>query len=117
MNKLTMKSKITAKQRRIIRAKRTRVKIHGTKLRPRLLLTKSHYRLYGQVVDDDAGKTILSIKTDGKNIKQARDLGIQISNKILSKKIKAVVFDRGGYRYHGVVKTFVESVREGGVQV
>ena len=102
---------------------RVRRKISGTSERPRLCVYRSNTNLYVQVIDDVAGNTLVSastldkeIKTKHANKEAAKELGLLIAKKAAAKKIKTVVFDRGGYVYHGVVKVLAEAAREGGLE-
>ena len=102
---------------------RVRRKISGTSERPRLCVYRSNTNLYVQVIDDVAGNTLVSastldkeIKTKHANKEAAKELGLLIAKKAAAKKIKTVVFDRGGYVYHGVVKELAEAAREGGLE-
>ena len=113
-------------QRKVERARRharVRRKISGTPERPRLCIYRSNANIYAQVIDDVAGNTIVSASTLDKEIKTkyankqaAKELGNLIAKKAGAKKIETVVFDRGGYIYHGVVKEFAEAAREGGLK-
>ena len=105
------------------RHKRVRTKISGTAERPRLCVYRSNTNLYVQVIDDVAGKTLVSASTLEKTVKNkhsnkeaAKEVGTLIAKKALEKNIKKVVFDRGGYIYHGVVKELAEAAREGGLK-
>ncbi|WP_456401716.1 50S ribosomal protein L18 [Persephonella sp.] len=116
------------RQKRIIRHKRIRKKVFGTPDRPRLAFFKSLNNLYVQIIDDEAGSTLVSASTidkdfvekygvrGGKNIEMAKKLGEFIAEKALSKGIENVVFDRGGFIYHGKVKAFAEAAREKGLK-
>ena len=102
---------------------RVRRKISGTSERPRLCVYRSNTNLYVQIVDDVAGKTLVSCSTLDKDIKEkhsnkaaAKEIGTIIAKKAKAKKIETVVFDRGGYIYHGVVKELAEAAREGGLK-
>lgn len=86
----------------------------GTKERPRLCVFRSNKHFYAQMVDDERGKTILSVN-DFK-VKTAKALGETLAKKAKELKIDKVVFDRGGYQYHGLVKAFAEGAREGGLK-
>lgn len=110
---------------RIKRHKRVRRKMFGDKNKPRLSIHRSHGNLYAQFVDDFNGKSICSISTlnpevkkkirYGGNIKAAEVLGEAAASLAKSKGIKKVVFDRGGYLYHGRIKAFADSVRKSGL--
>jgi large subunit ribosomal protein L18 len=110
---------------RAYRKGRIRKKIRGTPERPRLSVYRSLDHLYAQIVDDLGGRTLLGISTLSKefvhrkeagNVKGARELGKILAKKALEKKITDVVFDRGGFLYHGRVKAFAEGAREGGLK-
>ena len=102
-------------EKRYRRRKKVRAKIFGTAKLPRLSVFKSNQYIYVQLIDDDKGRTIASAK--GKlNIKQAKKTGELIAKKAREKKIEKVVFDRGGYGYHGRVKAIAEGAREGGLK-
>ena len=111
------------KLERARRHKRVRTKISGTAERPRLCVYRSNTNLYVQVIDDVAGKTLVSASTLEKTVKNkhsnkeaAKEVGTLIAKKALEKNITEVVFDRGGYIYHGVVKELAEAAREGGLK-
>ena len=102
---------------------RVRTKISGTAERPRLCVYRSNSNLYVQIIDDVAGKTLVAASTLDKEVntkyankEAAKELGNLIAKKALDKKIETVVFDRGGYLYHGVVKELAEAAREGGLK-
>ena len=116
---------ITKTNRKMERARshaRVRRKISGTAERPRLCVYRSNTNLYVQVIDDVAGKTLVSASTLDKEVKTkyankeaAKEVGALIAKRALEKNIKDVVFDRGGYIYHGVVKELAEAARNGGL--
>ena len=102
---------------------RTRIRrtIKGTTERPRLSVFRSNKQIYAQIIDDVKGVTIAStssvaIDTKGKKAELAKEVGKAIATKATEAGIKAVVFDRGGYLYHGRVKALAEGAREGGLQ-
>ena len=118
-----MISKIDRKATRERRHLRVRKKISGTAECPRLCVYRSNTNLYAQIIDDVAGVTIVSastldkaIKTKHANKEAAKEVGTLIAKKAIEKNIKTVVFDRGGYIYHGVVKELAEAAREGGLE-
>ena len=118
-----MISKIDRKATRRRRHLRVRRKISGTAECPRLCVYRSNTNLYAQIIDDVAGNTIVSVSTLDKDIKTkhankeaAKEVGTLIAKKAAEKKIKTVVFDRGGYIYHGVVKELAEAAREAGLE-
>ncbi len=105
------------------RHKRIRAKISGTQERPRLCIYRSNSNIYVQIIDDVAGKTIVaasSIENDfdeyGGNKEAARKVGLAVAKRALDKGIEEVVFDRGGYLYHGRVKELADGAREGGLK-
>jgi large subunit ribosomal protein L18 len=107
-------------QKRARRQKRIRAKIAGTAERPRLSVFKSNKYIYVQLIDDEKGSTVVSGTT--KEIKAktpalaAKELGAEIAKKAAAKKIKEVVFDRGGFIYTGKIKAIAEGAREGGLK-
>lgn len=118
-----MVKKTDRKMERARRHLRVRRKISGTAERPRLCVYRSNTNIYVQVIDDVAGNTLVSastldkeIKTKHANKEAAKELGALIAKKAKAKKIETVVFDRGGYIYHGVVKELAEAAREGGLK-
>ncbi len=118
-----MVKKTDRKMERTRRHIRVRRKISGTPDRPRLCIYRSNCNLYVQIIDDVAGNTLVAastldkgIKTKHANKEAAKELGTLIAKKALDKKIETVVFDRGGYIYHGVVKELAEAAREGGLK-
>ena len=118
-----MVKKTDRKMERARRHLRVRRKISGTAERPRLCVYRSNTNLYVQVIDDVAGNTIVSASTLDKEVKNkhankeaAKELGALIAKKAADKKIETVVFDRGGYIYHGVIKELAEAAREGGLK-
>ena len=118
-----MIKKINRKLERERRHIRVRNKISGTAERPRLCVYRSNSNLYVQIIDDVAGNTLAQastldkeVKTKHANKEAAKEVGALIAKKALDKKIKEVVFDRGGYIYHGVVKELAEAARENGLE-
>ena len=108
---------------RDIRHKRVRNKISGTPERPRLSVYKSLTGIYAQLIDDVNGKTLAAastldkeVKTKASNIAAATEVGALIAKRAEKAGIKTVVFDRGGYQYHGKVKALAEAAREGGLE-
>ena len=112
-----MKTKLQKRQRR---QKRVRAKVAGTAERPRLSIFKSNSHIYAQLIDDVAGKTVLAATDTGLKVKgkisASTEVGKAIAKLALEKKIKKVVFDRGGYLYTGRVKAVAEGAREGGLE-
>lgn len=102
--------------------KRLRKKIEGTSKRPRLAVFRSIKHIYAQLIDDVDGKTLASASTlekklnvSGKNVEGAKQIGQAIAERALSAGIKQVVFDRGGYIYHGRVKALLDAARKAGL--
>ena len=132
-----MKAK-TKQEKRQIRHKRARARIFGAEEAPRLCVFRSNNHIYAQLINDEKGTTILSasdlelkkrkVKTKSTNKKQtegkaarsgkiltAFEVGKLLAEKAAEKKIKKVIFDRGGYQYHGRVKALAEGAREAGL--
>ena len=116
---ITKTDRKAERQRRHIRVRR---KISGTAECPRLCVFRSNNNLYVQVIDDVAGYSIFKhetldkeVKTKQSNKEAAIEVGSLIAKRALEKNIKSVVFDRGGYIYHGVVKELADAAREGGL--
>jgi large subunit ribosomal protein L18 len=111
-----------SKERRISREHRhTRVrkKVRGTDERPRLSVYRSNRYLYVQVISDDSGRTLAaasSMEAGKGNVGAAQQLGRDIADRCKALSITAVVFDRGGYKYHGRVRAIAESAREAGLK-
>lgn len=108
---------------RLKRHKRVRAKISGTPERPRLNVFRSKQNIYAQIIDDTTGSTLVSASTVekdfdgyGGNKEAARKVGKTVAERAKAKGIDAVVFDRGGYVYHGRVAELAEGAREGGLQ-
>lgn len=99
------------------RKRRIRAKVSGTTLRPRLSVFRSHTALYIQLIDDEAGATIFSLRAKGTTVANATSLGLEVAQTANKKGIKSVVFDRGGFRYHGVIKALADAAREGGLKI
>jgi large subunit ribosomal protein L18 len=112
-------------ENRIKRHKRVRMKVHGTQQRPRLSVFRSLSSIYAQLIDDEAGNTIVSASTIDENVRdrmkglkkteQAKQVGKEIAERAIQKGIKTVVFDRGGFKYTGRVKALADGAREGGL--
>jgi large subunit ribosomal protein L18 len=102
--------------------RRIRRKISGTKERPRLALYRSNSDVYAQIIDDGQGHTLISVSSrtlkelKGTKVERSKETGKAIAQMAIDKGITSVVFDRGGYLYHGRVKSFAEGAREGGLQ-
>ena len=126
-----MNNKILNKNRagkRVKRHARIRQKIWGTAERPRLVVFRSLRNLEGQIVNDDVGHTLIGLspmspalekfETEKQNVKleKARAAGLLLAEQATEQGVKEVVFDRGGYKYHGRVMAFAEGAREGGLK-
>lgn len=108
------------------RHSRVRKKVSGTTEKPRLNVFRSLKHMYVQVIDDNTGVTIAAASTAdkelksgvkiGSNIEAARTVGVAIAKRATEKGVKTVVFDRGGYIYHGRVKALADAAREGGLE-
>jgi len=100
---------------------RIRRKLSGTTERPRLSVHRSLNHIYAQVIDDQTGETLVSASTlaikakTGGNIAAAKEIGKAIAERAVEKGVKKVVFDRGGYLYHGRVKALADAAREAGL--
>ena len=111
----------TAERRRLKRRRRVRAKVSGTAERPRVSIFRSNRGLFAQLIDDDAGRTLASVswtEADLRELKpmdQARRAGALLADRAKAAGIDTVVFDRGGYQYHGRVKALAEGAREGGL--
>jgi large subunit ribosomal protein L18 len=116
MNKEKIKQSKLAK-----RHGRVRVKAFGTTIKPRLNVFRSNKGMYLQLIDDQSGKTLasassLEIKAKGKKTEISYEIGKLIAKKAQDKKIDTVVFDRGGYKYHGRVSAAAKGARDGGLK-
>ncbi|PWU08490.1 MAG: 50S ribosomal protein L18 [Verrucomicrobia bacterium] len=110
-------------QKRFLRHNRIRKKVSGTAERPRLSIHFSGWHITAQIIDDGEGKTIASVNTTEKDLKNLRanisgaeKVGKLIAERGLEKNIKNIVFDRGGFKYHGKVKALADAAREAGLQ-
>ncbi len=106
--------------KRNIRHNRVRAKVVGSSQAPRLCVFRSAGNIYAQIIDDTLGKTLvagssLKLKIAGKKSEIAKIVGKTLAEQALQKKINTVVFDRGGYKYHGRVKALADGAREGGL--
>jgi large subunit ribosomal protein L18 len=114
-------SKLTSRQLRTRRHKRVRKQLFGTAERPRLVVFRSNRGIAAQLVDDTAGRTLAAASwldvrdTPGSKSDQATEVGKLLAENAKSAAVKSVVFDRGGYLYHGRVKALADAAREGGL--
>jgi len=111
------------KEKRKRRHKKIRVRILGTKERPRLCVFRSQNHIYAQLIDDDNAKILMSasdidINSGKKSVKseKAKEVGKLIAKKALEKKIDKVIFDRAGFVFHGRIKSLADGAREGGLK-
>jgi large subunit ribosomal protein L18 len=113
---------LTKPQARLRRHKRVRGKVSGTAERPRLVVTRSNRGIVAQLVDDANGRTVasatwLQVKSfKGNKTAQAAEVGKLLAQSAKAAKVDSVVFDRGGYLYHGRVKALADAAREGGLK-
>ena len=116
-----MIKQIDRKTNRQKRHRRVRVHVKGTQERPRLAVFRSLNHIYAQLIDDSASKTLaaastVDLKTKGKGVEQAVQVGKAIAGKAQAAGIKNVVFDRGGFLYHGRIKALADAAREAGLE-
>jgi large subunit ribosomal protein L18 len=115
-------TQLTTREARLRRHRRVRGKVRGTAERPRLAVFRSNRGIFAQLVDDDAGKTVaaaswigLPKSFKGDKSEQAAEVGKVLAEAAKKAGVEAVVFDRGGYLFHGRVKALAEGAREGGL--
>ena len=119
-----MIKKVSRNEMRLERHKRIRENLHGTADRPRLNVFRSNANITAQIIDDNKGITLVSASTlekelkitNGGNVEAAKKIGDEIAKRAKNAKITKVVFDRGGYLYHGRVKALAEAARENGLE-
>lgn len=113
--------KLTPREARLRRHRRVRNRIVGSADRPRLCVSRSNMRIYAQLIDDAEGRTLASagsIESDLRGLKKgeaATEVGKRIAERAKAAGIEAVVFDRGGYKYHGRVKALADAARDAGL--
>lgn len=113
---------LSKKIKRIKSHRKIRMKIFGTKEKPRLSVFRSAKYIYAQLIDDDAKKVLVSVSDlkvkskKGSKVEHAVEVGKIIAKEALAKKIEKVVFDRGGFVFHGRVKAVADGAREGGLK-
>ena len=111
-----------APARRLRRRRRVRAKVHGSAERPRISVFRSNRGIFAQLIDDDGGRTLASVgwtESDLRSLKpmeQAAKAGELLAERAKAAGVETVVFDRGGYQYHGRVKALAEGAREGGLK-
>jgi large subunit ribosomal protein L18 len=118
--------RLTTREARLRRHRRVRATVSGTAAQPRLCVFRSLNHIYAQVIDDETGTTLAAASTQGneqkskiegtKKLDQAKLVGSLIAKEALGKGISKVVFDRGGYMYHGRVKALAEGARQAGLK-
>ena len=114
--------KLSVEQKRRRRHRRVRGKVHGSAARPRLCVFRSSKGIYAQVIDDDAGRTLAAASTlvldtsSGTKSERAAEVGKLVAQRAREAGVEKVVFDRGGYLYHGRVKALADGAREGGLE-
>jgi large subunit ribosomal protein L18 len=112
----------TRNQKRLRRRRRVRAKVHGSSERPRLAVFRSNRGVQAQVIDDVRGHTLAAVNwtepelRDLKRMEQAKRAGELIAQRAKDAGAETVIFDRGGYRYHGRVRALAEGAREGGLR-
>jgi large subunit ribosomal protein L18 len=114
---------LTPAQRRLKRRRRVRAKVVGTAERPRVSIFRSNRGIAAQLIDDDKGHTLAAVAWTEAELKGLKPLeacakaGELLAKRAKAAKVETVVFDRGGYQYHGRVKAFADGLREGGLKV
>jgi large subunit ribosomal protein L18 len=113
-------------EKRLRRHHRLRMQVRGTTERPRLTVFRSLNHIYAQIVDDASGKTLVAVDSrspdfqqrqkSGGNVAAAKVVGELLAQRATARGVTAVVFDRGGYQYHGRVKALAEAARAGGLK-
>ncbi len=107
---------------RVVRHERLRKHLRGTQERPRLAVYRSLGHIYAQIIDDSTGHTLVAASskektvTKGGNKEGAKAVGLELGRRAKEKGVTAVVFDRGGFRYHGRVASLAEGAREAGLE-
>lgn len=117
-----MLKKVSKNEERTRRHERVRTKISGTPARPRLNVFRSNAHIHAQIIDDVNGKTLVSASSvemklaNGGNVEAAKAVGTEVAKRALEANITEVVFDRGGYVYHGRVQALADAAREAGLK-
>ncbi len=112
---------LTKENRRLRRRRRVRAKVRGSAERPRISIRRSNRGIFAQLVDDDTGRTLASVSWTESELRslprmeQAKRAGALLAERARAAGVEVVVFDRGGYQYHGRVRAFAEAAREGGL--
>ena len=112
----------TKPAKRLKRRRRVRAKVRGTAERPRISVFRSNRGIFAQLIDDDSGRTLASVSWTESELRgagpmeQANRAGALLADRAKAAGVETVVFDRGGYKYHGRVKALAEGAREGGLR-
>jgi large subunit ribosomal protein L18 len=115
-------SVMTKQQQRLRRRRRVRARVHGSAERPRLSVYRSNRGVFAQLIDDESGRTVAAVNWTESDLRklprmeQAKRAGEMLAKRAVDAGVKACVFDRGGYRYHGRVRALAEGAREGGLK-
>jgi large subunit ribosomal protein L18 len=113
-------ARITTREARLRRHRRVRGKVAGTAARPRLAVFRSNQTIYAQLIDDERGHTLAAVDSraiaEGDKSTRAKEAGKLLAERAKAAGVESVVFDRGGYLYHGRVKALADGAREGGLQ-
>jgi large subunit ribosomal protein L18 len=112
-------SRTDARRRRHFRVRKS---VHGTEVRPRLAVFRSNRYIYAQIIDDEAGRTLAAassqepaLRSKSLSVETAAEVGSLVASRAKEAGVESVVFDRGGFKYHGRVKALAEAAREGGL--
>ncbi len=114
-----MKKPQTREEYRARRHFRVRKRVNGTSERPRLVVFRSDKHIYAQLVDDNAQRTIMTVTDngiEGKKVEKSFEVGKKVASLAKERGVTSIVFDRGGYLYHGRVKAVADGAREGGLE-
>jgi large subunit ribosomal protein L18 len=112
---------VTKPARRLKRRRRVRAKVRGSAARPRISVFRSNRGVFAQLIDDDTGRTLAAVQWTERELRdlpgldRSRRAGALLAERAKAAGVEGVVFDRGGYRFHGHVKAFAEGAREGGL--
>jgi large subunit ribosomal protein L18 len=112
---------LTAPARRLKRRRRVRAKVRGSAERPRISVFRSNRGVFAQLIDDDSGRTLVSVSWTEPDLRglgpmeQAKRAGALLAERAIAAGVQQAVFDRGGYQYHGRVRSLAEGAREGGL--
>jgi large subunit ribosomal protein L18 len=113
---------VSKPQKRLKRRRRVRAKVRGSAVRPRISVFRSNRGIFAQLIDDDSGRTLAAVNWTETELRtlppldQAKRAGALLAERAKAAGVETVVFDRGGYQYHGRVQALAEGAREGGLQ-